>query len=77
MSQVFSAPVALVGGLRSVDYIQQMLDSSQIAYASLSRPLIREPDLVNRWKAGDTSPSRCISCNSCYHTSGHVCLFNQ
>jgi len=34
-------------------------------YIALCRPLIREPDLVNRWKSGDTRPSACVSDNAC------------
>ena len=33
---------------------------------ALSRPLIRESDLVNRWKSGDRRPARCISDNGCF-----------
>jgi 2,4-dienoyl-CoA reductase-like NADH-dependent reductase (Old Yellow Enzyme family) len=32
---------------------------------SISRPLIREPHLVKRWKEGDLSKATCISCNQC------------
>jgi len=31
----------------------------------LCRPLIYEPNLPNRWKSGDITPAKCISCNSC------------
>lgn len=42
---------------------------------SLSRPLIREPNLPTRWKSGDIRPAACISCNACYKTPGHKCIF--
>jgi len=35
-------------------------------FVSMSRPLIYEPDLPNRWKNGGTSPALCTSCNECY-----------
>ena len=69
-------PVVLVGGLRSIEKINQFLNDTKIEYVSLSRPLIREPNLINRWQAGDTAPSKCVSCNSCYRTPGHQCIFN-
>ena len=47
-------PVVLVGGLRSVEKINQFLNDTNSEYVSLSRPLIREPHLINRWQAGDT-----------------------
>lgn len=33
---------------------------------SLSRPLIREPDLVNIWREAPDHRSTCISCNKCF-----------
>ena len=69
-------PVVLVGGLRSVEFIGQVLNNTKVEYISLSRPLIREPNLINRWQQGDTTPSKCVSCNGCYRTEGHQCVFN-
>ena len=69
-------PVVLVGGLRSIEMINQILEETQIQYVSLSRPLVREPNLIQRWLDGDTNPSLCVSCNTCYRTPGHQCIFN-
>ena len=49
---------------------------TKIEYVSLSRPLVREPNLIQRWQEGDTRPSLCVSCNTCYRTPGHQCIFN-
>lgn len=68
-------PVTLVGGLRSLEFIDHVLNTTKIEYISLSRPLVREPALIRRWQQGDTRPSLCVSCNSCYHTAGHQCVF--
>ena len=43
-------PVVLVGGLRSVEYINHVLADTSIAYIGLSRPLVCEPNLVLRWQ---------------------------
>jgi len=32
----------------------------------MSRPLIREPGLINRWKSGNLAKSACISDNQCF-----------
>lgn len=69
-------PIILVGGHRSFEEMNKLLNESGIEYLSLSRPLIREPNLINRWQSGDLRPSTCISCNSCYRTPNHACLFN-
>lgn len=76
LAERVKVPVVLVGGLRSMEKINEILNETNIAYISLSRPLIREPNLINRWQQGDTTPSKCISCNSCYRTLGHRCVFN-
>ncbi len=59
-------PVALVGGVRSLATMQQLLLDNVADLFSLSRPLIREPDLARRWQAGDRTPAKCISCNDCF-----------
>ena len=76
LAREVEVPVVLVGGLRSVEFIGQVLNNTKVEYISLSRPLIREPNLINRWQQGDTAPSKCVSCNGCYRTEGHQCVFN-
>ena len=58
-------PVSAVGGIRNLEMIEGILSKGIADMISLSRPLIREPDLINRWTGGDRSPARCISCNGC------------
>ena len=76
LASLIDVPVVLVGGLRSIEKINQYLDETRIEYVSLSRPLVREPNLILRWQQGDTAPSLCVSCNTCYRTPGHQCIFN-
>ena len=101
LATLVDVPVVLVGGLRSIEKINQYLNEptnearaegklscplpckeevadrhTRIEYISLSRPLIREPNLIKRWQQGDTKPSLCVSCNTCYRTPGHQCIFN-
>lgn len=76
LATLVDVPVVLVGGLRSIERINQYLGETKIEYVSLSRPLIREPNLIQRWQTGDTKPSLCVSCNACYRTPGHQCIFN-
>jgi len=60
-----SGMLGLVGGLRSLPVIEEAMQSCGAETVSLCRPLIREPDLIKRWKAGDTRPAECISCGRC------------
>ncbi|HSH69503.1 MAG TPA: NADH:flavin oxidoreductase [Deferrisomatales bacterium] len=59
-------PVALVGGLRSLETVERLLMDNGADLLSLARPLLWEPDLPSRWQAGDRSPAKCISCNRCF-----------
>ena len=70
-----NVPVILVGGHRSIENMEKVLNEGRIECLSLSRPLVREPNLPQRWLGGDCSPSKCISCNMCYRTPAHECVF--
>ncbi len=59
-------PVMLVGGLRSFGVIERLLQEEVADLFSLSRPLIREPGLVNLWKTDPGHRSTCTSCNLCF-----------
>lgn len=76
LASLVKVPIVVVGGFRSVEKIDNIINDTAIGYVSLSRPLVREPHLVERWQRGDLTPSKCVSCNSCYHTPGHQCIFN-
>lgn len=58
-------PTILTGGLRSLDLIEEIIAAGEADLAGLCRPFIREPALINRWKAGDRKKAACISCNKC------------
>ncbi len=59
------AKVIAVGGFKSPAVVERVLEEGKADFVALSRPLIREPDLVKRWKEGDTKRADCISCNMC------------
>ncbi|MDY0040418.1 MAG: NADH:flavin oxidoreductase [Desulforhabdus sp.] len=61
-----SMPLMLVGGIRSLSVSEHLVADNLADYVSLSRPLIREPGLINRWKSGDTCKAECQSDNLCY-----------
>jgi 2,4-dienoyl-CoA reductase-like NADH-dependent reductase (Old Yellow Enzyme family) len=58
----------LVGGIKNPLSAEQILKEGNANFISMSRPLLYEPDLPNRWRNGDISPAKCTSCNSCYFT---------
>ncbi|MFX1337866.1 MAG: NADH:flavin oxidoreductase [Promethearchaeota archaeon] len=59
-------PIILMGGVRNPLKAEKLLQEKTIDFIAMSRPLIYEPDLPNRWKSGDLSPPFCTSCNQCY-----------
>jgi 2,4-dienoyl-CoA reductase-like NADH-dependent reductase (Old Yellow Enzyme family) len=61
-------PVILVGGLRSRDLMQEILDANDADLISLCRPLIREPNLPQRLRSGQSTDSACISGGRCWAT---------
>jgi 2,4-dienoyl-CoA reductase-like NADH-dependent reductase (Old Yellow Enzyme family) len=75
--EVSAAPVILTGNNHDVDNMETLLNKQGIEFFALSRPLIREPDLPNRWQKEDRSKAKCISCSQCYTTYGKRCIFNS
>ncbi|CAB1061610.1 NADH:flavin oxidoreductase/NADH oxidase [Olavius sp. associated proteobacterium Delta 1] len=71
----------LVGGNRSFDLAERLVAEGHAEYISMCRPLIREPDLVNRWKSGDLSKAACVSDNLCFQPArkgeGVFCLTEE
>jgi 2,4-dienoyl-CoA reductase-like NADH-dependent reductase (Old Yellow Enzyme family) len=64
--QTVKVPLILVGGIRSYEVAARLIEKEEADYIALSRPLIREPDLVRRWQSGDRRRATCISCNQCF-----------
>lgn len=70
------ADIIVVGGMRELGIIEDILSETNIAAVSLSRPLVREPGLVKRWMDGDHSKAKCVACNGCFNPSGLRCFFD-
>ena len=58
-------PVTLVGGVRTLEQAEDIISSGDAAFVGICRPLIREPDLLIRWRRHGASQTTCISCNRC------------
>lgn len=61
-----SIPLILVGGIRSFEVADDLVRRGVADYVSMSRPFIREPGLIRRWREGDRRPSACVSDNRCF-----------
>ena len=63
-SQV-NVPIMMVGGLRTFELMEEIIQNDEADFISLCRPLIREPGIINAWKGGERHRAKCISCNGC------------
>lgn len=58
-------PLILGGGIRNPVSAEEILASGVADFIAMARPLVREPDLPNRWSRGDRQVATCVSCNRC------------
>lgn len=58
-------PLILLGGIRSFELAEKLVREGTADFISISRPFIREPGLINRWKSGDLARARCTSDQKC------------
>lgn len=59
-------PLLIVGGMRKVSHMQEVLNKGFADFISMSRPFIREPNIVNRIREGKADSVACVSCNKCF-----------
>ncbi|KJS20707.1 MAG: NADH peroxidase [Clostridiaceae bacterium BRH_c20a] len=76
IKKAVSIPVILVGGLRSRLIIEKILDEGIANMISMSRPFVREPDLVRKLKESQDKVT-CISCNKCRVFTGIKCFYKD
>ena len=77
IAEEISCPVIVVGGFRSRETMENVLNKTTIALISLSRPLLCEPDLPAKMKENPSAVSKCVSCNACYSSPSHRCIFRR
>lgn len=67
IKKIVDKPLILVGGIRSLDVAEEILSKGDADFVAMSRPLIREPNLPNKWLKGIRGlTAQCISCNACF-----------
>jgi 2,4-dienoyl-CoA reductase-like NADH-dependent reductase (Old Yellow Enzyme family) len=79
--EMLKIPLILVGGIRSMEMAEQLLDQGLADYISMCRPFIREPGLVKRWASGDRRKATCISDTQCrdaaFSGKGICCVIDK
>lgn len=73
-----SMPLMLLGGINRLDTAQQAL-AEGFEFVAMARALLREPDLVNRFRDDVAEEGLCIHCMKCMPTvySGTHCVLVQ
>ncbi|MBW1893372.1 MAG: NADH:flavin oxidoreductase [Deltaproteobacteria bacterium] len=61
-----NASLILVGGLRKLSQMEEIIEKGDADLISMSRPFIREPFLVKKFKEGKLTQASCINCNKCF-----------
>jgi 2,4-dienoyl-CoA reductase-like NADH-dependent reductase (Old Yellow Enzyme family) len=62
-----SMPLVLLGGINRVETVRTAM-AEGFDYVAMGRALLREPDLLHRWQAGDQREGLCVHCNKCMPT---------
>jgi 2,4-dienoyl-CoA reductase-like NADH-dependent reductase (Old Yellow Enzyme family) len=58
-------PVIVVGGIRRLKDMENIISEKKADYVSMCRPFIIEPGIVNKFKSGAQDESKCINCGYC------------
>jgi len=66
-------PVSGLGGIRTPAVAEKFVSEGRVDMISMSRPFIRDPHLVHRFREGEVTASECISCNKCFNPRGIRC----
>lgn len=77
LSGRLSIPLMLTGGWRDPHIIQSHLDQDVIQLVGMSRPFIREPNLVADWSHGKMDVAQCTACHICAKHAGIPCPYRQ
>ena len=59
-------PLILVGGMRRLSHMEEVVEKKYADFISIARPLIREPSLVRQFREGKADQASCVSCNNCF-----------
>jgi 2,4-dienoyl-CoA reductase-like NADH-dependent reductase (Old Yellow Enzyme family) len=65
IKQNVDIPVIVVGGIRRLRDMEDIISGNKADYVSMCRPFIIEPDIVNKLRSGTHNESKCINCGYC------------
>lgn len=65
--EAVSMPLIMLGGINDKATMDRAMEEG-FEFVAMGRALLREPDLINRMQAGETTKGICIHCNQCMPT---------
>lgn len=76
--EALDMPLILLGGVNNLDTVEGALDEG-FELVAMARALLRQPDLVNRFRSGLSDEGLCVHCNKCMPTiySGTHCVLRE
>ncbi len=57
--------LSVVGGFRRLSHMEELVAEGHTDMIAMSRPFIREPDILHQFKEGKKDTVSCQSCNKC------------
>ncbi|MGE4286894.1 MAG: NADH:flavin oxidoreductase [Phycisphaerae bacterium] len=69
--------VISVGGHRSFELMEKLLNETEVGFFAMSRPFTCEHDLIRRWEKYPNYMPMCISCNKCWSPHGTRCILSE
>ncbi len=76
LSSTVNCTTMLTGGNKTFENIENVLNDSDVDIIGISRPLISEIDLIEKWEEDSKYKAKCVSCNYC-HKEINVCILNK
>ena len=74
LAQEVDIPVILAGNLRDMETMNEILNTNNVEFMSLSKPFVAQADFLADWKANGKGSSRCKGCNNCYSKKESRCF---
>ncbi len=75
LSATVNCTTMLTGGNKTFSNIEKVLNEVDVDIIGISRPLVSEIDLIEKWKNDSNHKARCVSCNYC-HRVINTCVFD-
>lgn len=77
LAEEVDCSVILIGGNRTLEVMEDLMETTDIDFFSLARPLTAEPNLINLWDKNREHKAKCVSCNACFMQEARRCVLNS